>query len=145
MTQTGRKRFSLRLTLGTTNVVAVVLLIAGVLILVNGSLLPEISIQASTGPARDIASLLGGAMALAWLLAIGTSADRRCADDYAWQLLASGALVGMVTMIVASAFWGLDFLPDSLGIRGMRGQDQMAIGMVAWAVGYFTFCVRGLR
>lgn len=145
MTPTIAKRITLRLTLGTTNIVAAVLLLAGVAILVNGSLLPELSIQASTGPARDISLLLGGSLVLAWILAFGTSADRRCADDYAFQLLASGSIVGMFTMIIASVFWALDFLPDALGIRGMRGQDQMAIGMVAWAVGYFTFRIRGLK
>lgn len=145
MARTGMTRFGLRLTLGTTNIVAAILLIAGTLILVNGSLLPELSIQASTGPVRDIVLLLGGSLVLSWLLAFGSSADRRCADDYAFQLLASSALVGMLAMFLASALWALDFLPDALGIRGMRGQDQMAIGMVAWGVGYFTFRIRGLN
>ena len=138
-------RLGLRLSLGATNIITTVMLFVGILILINGSLLPKLSLQASTDSARDIVLLLVGSLALGWLLAVGTSADRRCSEDYAFQLLASGALVGMLATILASVVWALDFLPEALGLRGMRGQDQMAIGMIAWAVGYFTFRIRGLK
>ena len=145
MVQNGKRAFSFRMTLGTTNFVAVVMLVVGTIILVNGSLLPETAIQASTNPARDIAVLLAVSLVMAVLLALGSQADRRCADDYAYQLLATGAMIGMLTTIGANIFWALDFLPDAIGIRSMRGQDQMAIGMIGWGVAYFTFRIRGLR
>jgi hypothetical protein len=145
MAQDGKRAFSFRMTLGTANFVAAAMLAVGTTILVNGSLLPEMAIQASTNAARDVAVLLAGSLVLAVLLALGSQADRRCADDYAYQLLATGAMIGMFTTIGANIFWALDFLPDAIGIRDMRGQDQMAIGMIGWGVAYFTFRIRGLR
>lgn len=145
MSNTSKRGFRFRLTLGTANLIAAVLLIAGSVILVNGSFLPELSIPTSTEPVRDIALLLVGVLLLSLLLAIGTRADQRCAEDYAMQMLASAALVGMTTMMASSAFWAIDALPAALSVRGMRGQDQMAIGMIGWAIGYFTFRIRGLK
>lgn len=145
MEQRGKKGFSLRMTLGATTVIVVVMLVAGILMLVNGSLVPEFSIEPSTNPARDIAFLLAIPAVLGGLLAVGSKADRRCADDFAFQLLASGAVIGMFTMVVFNAFWALDFLPHAFGIRGMRGQDMMATGLIGWAAGYFTFRVKGLK
>ena len=139
-----RRGVSLKMTLGVATSIAVVMLIVGILTLVNGSLAPEFFIEVSKHPARDIAFLLAVPALIGGLLAIGSKADRRCADDYALQLLASGALVGMMTMVAFHAFWSLDFLPDAFGIRGMRGQDVMATGLIGWAAGYFTFRVKGL-
>jgi len=131
------------MTLGMTNLIAAVVLLAGIAILVNGSLLPELEIAPSASPARDIALLLAIPAVLAVIIGVGSSADRRCADDFAYQLLATSAMIGMFTMIGANAFWALDFVGDAIGIRGLRGPDMMAIGMVGWGVSYLAFRVRG--
>jgi hypothetical protein len=131
------------MTLGMTNLIAAVMLLAGIAILVNGSVLSELAIRQSTSSVRDIALLLAIPAVVAVVFGVGTSADRRCADDYAYQLLATSAMVGMFTMIGVSALWALDFLADAIAIRGLRGQDTMAIGMVGWGVGYFAFRIRG--
>jgi hypothetical protein len=133
------------MTLGTTALVALIVVVTGTLILVNGSVQPELAIKASTDHLRDIAVLLALPLILAVLLASSSKADRRCSDDYGYQLLAAGAMVGMFTMMIVSVVWSLDFLSDEIGIRGMRGQDQMAVGMIGWGVAYFTFRIRGLK
>jgi hypothetical protein len=137
--------FRFGITLGMTALIAVIVTIAGALILVNGSIQPELAIQASTHHLRDIAVLLLLPLILAVILAYASKADRRCSDDFGYQLLAAGAMVGMFTMMIASVVWSLDFLSDEIGIRGMRGQDQMAVGMIGWGVAYFTFRIRGLK
>ena len=139
------QRFGFRMTLGTTTLIALTAVVTGALILVNGSVQPELAIQASTNHPRDIAVLLALPLILAVLLALSSKADRRCADDYGYQLLAAGAMVGMFTMMIASVVWSLDFLSDEVGVRGMRGQDQMAVGLIGWGVAYFTFRTRGLK
>jgi hypothetical protein len=131
------------MTLGMTDSIAVVMLFAGTAILVNGSVLSELAIRPSTSSARDIVLLLAIPAVFAVIFGFGTSADRRCADDFAFQLLATSAMVGMFTMIGVNTLWALDFLADAIDIRGLRGQDMMAIGMVGWGVGYFGFRIRG--
>jgi hypothetical protein len=143
MGQSGMKGF--RMTLGVTTAIMVVMLAVGGAILVNGSLATDFSIKPSTDSVRDIAFLLTIPVLLAWLVAIGSKADRRCGEDFALQLVAAGALVGMITMFLFHAFWALDFLPEALGVRGMRGQDTMATGLIGWAAGYFVFRIRGLK
>lgn len=145
MASTGKRGFGFRMSLGVTTLMAATMLIVGILILVNGSLGPGFSIDPSTSPVSDIAFLLTIPVVLGGLLAVGSKADRRCSEDFALQLLASGALVGMFTMILAHSFWSLDFLRNAFDIRGMRGQDMMAIGLIGWAAGYFTFRVTGLK
>jgi hypothetical protein len=145
MARTGKRGMSFRMTLGTTNLMAGLLFVAGIVILVNGSVGPELANASSTNPVRDIVLLLSATAILAVVIAVGSSADRRCADDYAYQLLATGAMVGMFAMIGANALWALDFVRDAVGIRGLRGQDMMAIGMVGWGVAYVTFRIRGLK
>ena len=134
-----------RTTLGVSALIAIIVTVAGVLILVTGSLQPELAIAASTNQPRDITVLLVLPLILAVILAFISRADRRCSDDYSYQLLAAGAMVGMFTMMIASVVWSLDFLSDEIGVRGMRGQDQMAVGMIGWGVAYFTFRIRGLK
>jgi hypothetical protein len=145
MPETEKHRLGFRMTLGASTFLMLAMLSLGILILVKGSLAPELSIEASANAVRDIAFLLAAPAVLGILFAILSRADRRCADDFAFQLLASGAMVGMLTMILFNAFWALDFLPDAFGVRGLRGQDMLAAGLLGWAFGYFTFRLRGLK
>lgn len=138
------KGLRFRMTLGITNLITFAMFLAGTIILVHGSYLPELALAPSIEPATDIALLLAVPAILAVILAIGSSADRRCADDYAYQLLATGAMVGMFAIIGANAIWAIDALRDAIGIRDLRGPDMMAIGMIGWFFGYLTFRVRGL-
>jgi hypothetical protein len=145
MSENQKPRLCFRMTLGVSTFLMITMLSLGILILVNGSLAPQIPIEASANVVRDIAFLLTVPAVLGILFAVLSRADRRCADDFAFQLLASGALVGMLTMFLFHTFWALDFLPDALGIRGLRGQDMLAAGLLGWACGYFTFRLRGLN
>lgn len=135
--------FRFRMTLGMTNFIVLVLLAAGVVILVNGSALPELALKPSTNPGRDIALLLASPALLAVILGIASSADRRCADDFAYQMLATSAMIGMFTMIGVNALWAIDPLREAIGMRDLRGPDMMAIGMIGWGASYVAFRVRG--
>mgnify|MGYP000560229377 CR=1 FL=1 len=137
------KALRFRMSLGVTTFITTVMFLAGVVILARGSFLPELTLTPSSDPAIDIALLIGVPAILAVILAVGSAADRKCADDFAYQLLATSAMIGMFTIIGTNAIWAIDFLRDAIGIRDLRGPDMMAIGLVGWGVSYLAFRIRG--
>ncbi len=135
--------FGFRMTLGMTDFITAVMFIAGVIILVSGSIRPQLAIVPSTNTTLDIALLLAMPAVLAVIIGLASSADRRCADDFAHQLLATSAMIGMFTMIGVSALWAIDFIVEAIGTRGLRGPDMMAIGQIGWGASYLAFRIRG--
>jgi hypothetical protein len=137
------KALRFRMTLGMTDFIIGVMLIAGIIILYSGTIRPQSEIAPSASTALDMAVLLGFPAVLSVVIGVGSSADRRCVDDFANQLLATSALVGMFAMIGVNSLWAIDSLRDAIGVRGLRGSDMLAIGQVSWAVAYVAFRIRG--
>ena len=86
--------------------------------------------------------LVFGLVALiSFLATIGVNMDRKFADDYYFQLMAHGAIVGIITSIMVAGIFVLleNWLP-ALSIK-----DIFSSLMAAWALGYFFYRFRGLN
>ncbi|WP_305096081.1 hypothetical protein [Croceibacterium aestuarii] len=146
MSQANKHGFPLRrMTTTTADVMMASWIAIGAAILLHSGFRAETTIVPSANPWFEWTAIALGAALLAWLLASRSRLDRRCSEDYLYQLLATGAMVGMFTMLLASVPWALDFIRDAVGLRDLRGNDMLAIGLLGWGVGYFTFRIRGLK
>jgi hypothetical protein len=134
-----------RMTIGTADVMMTFWIAVGALSLFRAGFAPAGTLTPSATPWIEGLALVAGVVLLGWLLASRSRFDRRCAEDYTYQLLSTGAMVGMFAMLIANIPWALDFIQDAIGLRDLRGDDMLAIGLLGWGVGYFTFRVRGLR
>jgi hypothetical protein len=85
--------------------------------------------------------VFGLVLLVSFLSTIGISLDRKLADDYYFQLMANGAIVGIITnlMIVAVFVLFKDWLP-ALTIK-----DIFSTLMAGWSLGYFFYRWRGLK
>jgi len=146
MPQANNDGFSLRrMTTGTADVMMVCWIAIGTGILLKSGFWPVTAATPSANPWIEWVAIALGAVLLAWLLASRSRLDRRCSEDYLYQLLATGAMVGMFTMLIANIPWAIDSVQHAIGLRDLRSTDLLAIGLLGWGVGYFTFRIRGLK
>lgn len=131
--------------IGTINAMFVLLLVAGVFLLSEGGFDPP---DAPVPDAQPLSSLLILVLAIppvAVLLTIATRWDKKCAEDYVYQLMANAAMVGVTTTLCVSVLWDL---ANALGVPGLRDPvagDMIGVLLLGFGTGYFAFRVRGLR
>lgn len=118
--------------------------LAGAVLIFGGGAEESPAVAAASRPLLHLAIALGAillvGLAASWLAEI----DRRCAEDYVFQLIANGALIGVVTTLFTHTLWSVDFLLGRW--LGEPSADAMlGVTMCGWAVGYFTYRLRGLR
>ncbi|MFK7841934.1 MAG: hypothetical protein AB8B54_06700 [Sphingorhabdus sp.] len=89
-------------------------------------------------PMVKIAILAGLTLFVALVVTYFSALDRRHAEDYFFQLMSSGAIVGIVTTMFVHIIWDFIYGP-------LRGDDLMAIMMAGWSMGYFFYRIRGLN
>ncbi len=118
-----------------------VLLVVSVILLVLGGLKAEAS-QFVPPPLFPKLALLVGAMVLLSAMAtVGAGIDRRRLDDYMFQMVANGAVIGIVTTLFVNMIWniGSGILPP------ITGDDLIAVMIGSWSLGYFFYRWRGLN
>lgn len=89
------------------------------------------------------AAILGVATALlALFVAKATSFDRRCSEEYIFQVMANAALVALGTMALFNLFWliAMKFYP----IPELAGTNMVGITILAWILSYYWFRFRGM-
>jgi len=79
---------------------------------------------------------------IAIVIAIAAAIDRRCNEEYLFQILANAALVGVAASMIIHLFW-------VIGIKAFNWPDLAAENMVgvttlAWISGYYWFRLRGI-
>lgn len=112
------------------------LLIASGFILIGENFDPEPVIPVD--PTLKILILAGLTLVAGFLTTFLAALDKRHADDYFFQLVSSGAIIGIVTAMFVHIIW--DFIYGPLG-----GDDLVAIMMAGWSLGYFFYRFRGLN
>lgn len=112
------------------------LLIISGITLVNENFDPEP--MTAMEPVIKIAILLGLTLAIASVVTFLSALDKRRADDYFFQLISNGAIIGIVTTMFVHLIWDLIYGP-------LRGDDIIAVMMAGWSLGYFFYRVRGLN
>lgn len=116
-------------------VFGLLLIISGIT-LVSENFDPEPMIAVE--PVLKIAILAGLTLTIGFVVTFFSAFDKRHAEDYFFQLMSSGAIVGIVTAMFVHIIWDFIYGP-------LRGDDLMAIMMAGWSLGYFFYRIRGLN
>ncbi len=70
--------------------------------------------------------------------------DRKRSEEYAYQTMASGAVVSVITTLVILVLWTTDFLLERW--LGAPSPSQIiALLLGSWAIGYFTYRIKGIH
>ncbi|MEM7666825.1 MAG: hypothetical protein AAF250_13290 [Pseudomonadota bacterium] len=76
------------------------------------------------------------------LVAIGAAVDRRCSEEYLFQLLANSALVAVASTSIVHLFWVIGIkvfdLPD------MSAENMVGVTMFALTLSYYWFRFKGI-
>ena len=81
-------------------------------------------------------------LVIAFLVSKVARLDSQRSEEYTFQLLARGAVVGIMTTLVVNFLWTFDFLLGRW--LGDPSPDQIiALLMGGWAIGYFIYRIRG--
>lgn len=88
-----------------------------------------------------LALVIGAMVTLSAIATLGAKLDRRHLDDYMFQMVANGAVIGIVTTLFVNMLWeiGADILPP------ITNDDLIAVMLGSWSLGYFFYRWRGLN
>jgi len=133
---------ALRTTVGKLDVLFALLALAAAFVLVRPSDLPDpIAVPL---PQLVIGSIaIGTTLVLALVAAIGARIDRRCAEDYAFQLMANAAVIAVTTTMMVNILWSVRRIAE-FGIAPPTGDQTVGVMLLAWSAGYAIYRVRGL-
>ncbi|KUO57574.1 MAG: hypothetical protein APF78_09945 [Sphingomonadales bacterium BRH_c3] len=94
--------------------------------------------------AWEQAAILGaGTLVLVFLVIRATAFDRRCSEDYIFQLMANAALVAMGCMALVNVIWMLAM--KFYAIPQLTGQNITGIAILAWILAYYWYRLRGFQ
>lgn len=89
-------------------------------------------------------AILGAlALVLAFLVIKATAIDRRCQEEYVFQILANAALVGLGTMVLVNMLWLIAIL--FMNAPEMTGNSMVGVGVFAWIASYYWYRWRGFE
>jgi len=79
---------------------------------------------------------------LSVLVAIGSAIDRRCNEEYLFQIMANAALVGVASSMLVHLIWIIGItvydLPD------MSAENMVGVTMLALILSYYWFRFKGI-
>lgn len=87
--------------------------------------------------------LIGGTIIAAVLAVFGSNLDRRCAEDYLFQILANAAHIAVIVTVLVNMFWLLAML--AFHLPHMTGQNLCGVLVLGWCFGYYWFRLRGVK
>ena len=119
----------------------VFLLAASIAILVIGGLKAEASQFVPPPLFPKLVLLIGAMVTLSAIATLGAKLDRKHLDDYLFQMITNGAVIGIITTIFVNMACeiGKDFMPP------INSDDLMAVMVGSWSLGYFFYRWRGLN
>lgn len=117
------------------------LLTASVAILVISGLKSEASQFVPPPLFPKLALLIGAMVTLSAIATLGAKLDRRHLDDYSFQMIANGAVIGIITTMFVNMAWEI----GSYILPPITGDDLMAVMIGSWSLGYFFYRWRGLN
>ena len=117
------------------------LLTASVAILVISGLKSEASQFVPPPLFPKLALLIGAMVTLSAIATLGAKLDRRHLDDYSFQMIANGAVIGIITTMFVNMAWEI----GSYILPPFTGDDLMAVMIGSWSLGYFFYRWRGLN
>lgn len=112
------------------------LLPVSVIMLIAENLKPEPVI--AVDPLIKILAISGLTLVIAFIATFAAAMDRRKVEDYFFQLMINGAIVGIVSTLFVNLTWDLFYGP-------LMGDDIIAVMLASWSLGYFFYRIRGLN
>ncbi|MEP3224817.1 MAG: hypothetical protein ABJO01_02490 [Parasphingorhabdus sp.] len=112
------------------------LLPVSVIMLIAENLNPEPVI--AVDPLIKILAISGLTSVIAFIATFAAAMDRRKVEDYFFQLMINGAIVGIVSTLFVNLTWDLFYGP-------LMGDDIIAVMLASWSLGYFFYRIRGLN
>lgn len=114
--------------------------LASLPMMADGPGLSEPLITLSPIPQVIILALLGSLIAS--FIVFASAIDRKCTEDYLYQIISNASLVGVATAMLINMFW---LLATSIwGITELSGQNMAGVTLFGWIVGYYWFRFRGI-
>lgn len=103
---------------------------------------PPREVLVEVGPWLKGAVLLGMTAVFSLLVAAGSAIDRRCTEEYLFQILANAALVSMATTMLVHLAWII--AKKTLGLPELDSDNIVGILTLGWVISYYWFRLRGI-
>ena len=76
------------------------------------------------------------------LIAIGSAIDRRCSEEYLFQLMSNAALVGVATSMLIHLLWIIGI--KAFNLPDMAAENMVGITTLSWIAAYYWFRLKGI-
>lgn len=76
------------------------------------------------------------------IIAAASAIDRRCSEEYTFQVMANAALTALATTMMVNLFWLIGV--KTLDLPDLSGENMAGIMVIAWVLSYYWFRMRGI-
>ncbi len=136
-----KKEANMRSTTGILDKVLILPAIASIMMIADTA---NDTASFSDGSPALVVAIIAATVVFALLAIVATKIDRRCAEDYAYQIVANAALIGLTTTVLINMVW-LFALTFGSGLPTPSGQMMTGILTLSWCIGYYWYRFRGLQ
>ena len=88
------------------------------------------------------AILAGLTVVASVLVAVASAIDRRCTEEYLFQVLANAALVSMAATMLVNLAWVI--AKKALGLPELDSDNIVGILTLGWVISYYWFRLKGI-
>ncbi|MBV7265411.1 hypothetical protein [Erythrobacter ani] len=88
------------------------------------------------------AILVPATLVIAMAVAAGSAIDRRCSEEYMYQVLANSALVAVGTTMLVNLFWVIGM--KAFDLPDMSAENMVGVTVLALVLSYYWFRWRGI-
>lgn len=127
---------------GRVDILFVIFLVLGIAMIAKTQT-PVVTATTGGSLIQTTAAIVGTAI-VTLLVIVGAKFDRRCAEDYAFQMMAHAAFVAIPTSLIVHAIWDLRVL-NRAGFAPPTSSDLIGVILVAWACAYAGYRIKGLN
>jgi len=143
MEQSKKKPRFYKISVGKVDIVMLILVVAGTTLLFSGPDKAAAYVVPVSAAAKAGLAVLATAI-IALLATWGTNMDRRCAEDYVFQLITNAAVIAVVSTMFVHLIWDMSFL-NEMGLPKPESSDAVGVMMLSWAFGYYFYRFRGVK
>jgi len=88
------------------------------------------------------AALAVVALLVSLLVAAASAIDRRCTEEYAFQIMANAALVAVAATMLTHAGWII--AARFADLPALESDNVVGVMVIAWVASYYWFRLRGI-
>ncbi|WP_298470991.1 hypothetical protein [uncultured Erythrobacter sp.] len=75
-------------------------------------------------------------------IAAASALDRRCSEEYVFQIMANAALVGFASTMLINLLWLIGV--KVFGLPDLSSENMIGILTLCWALAYYWFRIKGI-